>query len=74
MTKNMGMVDRVIRAVIGALFLAWAFGKIGPVTSYSWIGWVLGLLMLGTSAMGMCPPYKLLGINTCGLPRDTKQG
>ncbi|WP_439612370.1 YgaP family membrane protein [Reyranella sp.] len=33
----------------------------GPKTAWGWIG----LVPLATAALGWCPPYSLLGINTC---------
>ena len=52
-------VGRFGRIVIGlGLIGAAATGAIG-----AW-GW-LGLLPLATGAIGWCPPYGLLGINTC---------
>ncbi len=64
MKKNVGGVDRVIRALIGlaalaAYFLGYATGTLGIVAL------VVGVVMLGTAAIGWCPPYALLGINTC---------
>ncbi len=59
MNRNVGGIDRILRIVIGlGLVGAAATGAIG-----AW-GW-LGLLPLATGAIGWCPPYGLLGINTC---------
>jgi hypothetical protein len=58
MKLNVGTVDRSIRIIAGMGLLAWAATG-GPV----W-GW-LGLLPLLTGALGFCPAYPLLGINTC---------
>lgn len=59
MKSNVGGIDRILRIVIGAvLVILAATGQVG-----AW-GW-LGLLLLGTGLMGWCPPYSLLGINTC---------
>lgn len=59
MIKNVGGLDRTIRIVAGlALIAAAATGTIGL-----W-GWV-GLVPLLTGATGWCPPYTLLGLNTC---------
>lgn len=66
MTTNVGTVDRVIRlvvavlAVIGALSIG---GGLGIVL------WIVAALMAVTAAVGFCPPYRLLGINTCGVRR-----
>ncbi|MFD0668220.1 YgaP family membrane protein [Ramlibacter sp. MAHUQ-53] len=59
MNRNVGGIDRILRIVIGlGLVAAAATGAIG-----AW-GW-LGLLPLATGLVGWCPPYGLLGINTC---------
>ncbi len=59
MKKNMGQVDRVVRAVAGIALVAWALQG-GPV--WAWIGVVL----LATAAIGVCPAYMPFGISTIG--------
>lgn len=60
---NVGGIDRVIRIVVGiALIGATLAGAIGV-----W-GWI-GILPLATGLVGMCPAYKLLGLNTCPLKK-----
>jgi len=59
MTQNIGNLERVVRAVVGLALIAIVF--VGPQTPWGW----LGLIPLGTALMGWCPPYALLGINTC---------
>ncbi len=67
MNRNVGGIDRILRIVIGlGLVAAAATGAIG-----AW-GW-LGLLPLATGAIGWCPPYGLLGINTCKLRQQPGQ-
>ncbi len=59
MTKNVGGVDRILRIVVGlALIAATATGAIG-VWGY------IGVVALATGLMGWCPPYAILGFNTC---------
>ena len=59
MTKNVGGIDRILRAVIGVVLIGLAAtGTVG------WWGY-LGFLPLTTAAMGWCPPYALFGWNTC---------
>ncbi len=63
MTKNVGGVDRILRIVVGlALIAAAATGAIG-VWGY------IGLVPLATGLMGWCPPYALLGFNTCSMKK-----
>lgn len=64
MTKNMGSADRAIRAVLGIVLLIAAFSA-GWSTLWVVLALIVGAAMLGTAAMGYCPPYSLLGIKTC---------
>lgn len=62
--KNVGTTDRTIRGIVGALLalaylIGWTSGTLGIVLL------IVGLVLLGTAALGTCPPYALLGINTC---------
>ncbi len=59
MTKNIGSPERIIRIIVGLVLIALVF--VGPKTIWGWIG-VVPLL---TGLTGWCPPYQLLGINTC---------
>ncbi len=59
MTSNVGGVDRLVRIVMGAVLIALAVS--GQVGVWGW----LGLVPLATGLLGWCPPYSLLGINTC---------
>jgi len=59
-TVNIHPIERVVRGVVGLVVLslvAW-----GPKSLWG----LLGLFLLVTAAIGWCPPYSLLGINTCG--------
>lgn len=60
-TTNAGSIDRALRALLGIGLIAIVF--VGPQTPWGW----LGLIPLGTAALGWCPLYALLGINTCGV-------
>jgi O-antigen ligase len=59
MTKNIGDTERIIRIVGGLVLMALA--ATGTVGVWGW----LGLVPLATGLTGWCPPYSLLGINTC---------
>jgi len=59
MIKNIGSPERLIRIIVGLALIAIVF--VGPKTVWGWIG-VVPLL---TGLIGWCPPYHLLGINTC---------
>lgn len=63
MTKNVGGIDRTLRIVVGlALIAAAATGMLG-----AWA--YIGVVPLLTGLMGWCPPYALLGFNTCAVKK-----
>ena len=59
MKQNVGGIDRTIRIIVGLALISLVF--IGPQTVWGWIG----VVPLATAIIGWCPPYALLGINTC---------
>ena len=58
--KNMGTLDRTIRAIVGIVLIALVF--VGPKTPWGW----LGLIPLATAIFAFCPPYAIFGWSTCG--------
>jgi Protein of unknown function (DUF2892) len=63
MTKNVGGIDRTLRIVAGlALIAAAATGTVG-VWGY------IGVVLLLTGLVGWCPPYAMLGFNTCSMKK-----
>ena len=63
MTSNIGGIERIARIVVGLVLVALA--ATGQVGLWGW----LGLVPLATGLIGWCPPYSLLGINTCKTPK-----
>ena len=63
--KNVGTVDRTIRAIAGVVLLILAFTSLAGL--WAWVAGIVGVVMLATAALGTCPPYTLLGINTCSV-------
>lgn len=61
--KNVGTTDRTIRGIVGVILLALAFTTLSG--GWAWVAGIVGVVMLGTAALGTCPPYAMLGINTC---------
>lgn len=58
MTHNEGSTDRILRVIAG-------IAVIGAGVYYgSWWG-AVGIVPLATAAMGWCPLYSILGVNTC---------
>ncbi|MFC1644399.1 DUF2892 domain-containing protein [Patescibacteria group bacterium] len=67
--KNESTADRITRAILGVAFIALAYSRLEGglmITSY-----VLGAILLLTSATGFCCLYKPLGINTAD--KETEQ-
>ena len=63
MTKNIHQTERIIRIVLGAFLMSLAFW--GPANPW----FLLGAIPLITGLVGWCPPYQLLGINTCKMAK-----
>lgn len=63
MKVNEGVIDRSLRVVAGLVLIGLA--ATGTVGLWGYIG-VVPLL---TGAVGICPIYSLLGINSCPTPR-----
>ncbi|WP_018231296.1 YgaP family membrane protein [Thioalkalivibrio thiocyanodenitrificans] len=57
--KNMGTVDRALRAIVGLVLISLVF--VGPQTPWGWIG----IIPLATAVISWCPAYSLLGMRTC---------
>jgi hypothetical protein len=64
MKLNVGGIDRVLRILVGLGLVAWAALLGGPV--WAWIG----IVPLATGAIGFCPFYPILGMNTCPMKKE----
>ena len=64
MIRNLGQIERAIRAVLGIVLIGVGYtadlSQGAAITAY-----VVGVIALGTAAVGFCPAWKLFGINTC---------
>lgn len=65
MIRNMGTVDRLLRAVVVAPALLVIALLVGISTPGGIAALVVGAVMLATAAMGSCPLYRLVGVDTC---------
>lgn len=61
MRCNVGIVERVVRGVVGVLILG-LFGALTPPWRYLML---VGLIPLGSALTGFCPLYARLGWNRC---------
>jgi hypothetical protein len=72
MTCNVGGIERPIRIVVG--LLAIIIGIVaGLSTAMSGTALTVGVILLLTGAVGFCPLFTVLGINTCSAAPDTKK-
>lgn len=60
--RNEGTIDRALRVLLGLALLFVA------VTGRGAWGYI-GIVPLLTGALGTCPLYSMLGVNTCGVKR-----
>jgi hypothetical protein len=68
MELNVGSVDRALRIIVGlGLILLAGMGAIGP-----W-GYI-GVLLLITGIVRVCPAYAMLNVNTCGTGKRERKG
>ncbi|CAN5383487.1 hypothetical protein BH10PSE16_BH10PSE16_35090 [soil metagenome] len=63
MKSNVGGIDRILRIAIGLVLVGLA--ATGTVGLWGWIG----IVPLATGLIGWCPPYALLGWNTCAMKK-----
>ena len=64
MPCNSGGMERIIRGVLGVvLVLAWLLNWI-PGTLGLILG-ILGAVFAVTAAIGFCPIFAIIGVNTC---------
>jgi hypothetical protein len=63
--KNIGAVDRAVRIAAGIVSLCLvSLAFVGPESRWALLG-LLGAIPLVAGVVGYCPPYALLGIDTC---------
>lgn len=64
MKCNAGKLDRILRVIAGLGLIGWAVVS-GNVVGYA------GTILVITGAIGFCPFYPLMGINTgCKITND----
>lgn len=68
MTTNVGSIDRILRAALGIVLIYLAFFSgiaLFDAAIYKYGAAVIGVVMLATSTLKLCPIYSLLGLKTC---------
>ena len=63
MTKNMGTIDRLIRIALAVIIVILLLNS-SVAGTFALILGVFAIVFLGTSAIGWCPLYKPMNINT----------
>jgi multisubunit Na+/H+ antiporter MnhF subunit len=65
MAKNVGGIDRIVRAVVGIGLIAWVMtSNSNFVTDYMVIIGLVGFVVLLTAVFSWCPAYFPFHINT----------
>lgn len=67
MKPNEGKTDRIIRVILGSVFVAGGFFVSQPLSALLWIA---GGVLVFTGAIGICGLYSVFGINTCGIKKQ----
>ncbi|WP_324780911.1 YgaP family membrane protein [Thiobacillus sedimenti] len=65
MAKNVGAVDRVIRAVVGVALIYYAMSTLPGAEDWMVPAGIVGFVLLLTAIFGFCPAYLPFGIKTC---------
>ena len=69
MTTNVGTIDRILRAALGLVLIVLAFASGLPLFDGALMKYgaaLIGLVLLVTAALRVCPAYMLFGVRTCG--------
>lgn len=64
MTRNVGMIDRLVRLVIAAAAIWLFFTGARPVWEYAAL--IVGVVLGVTALLGVCPAYRILKVDTTG--------
>jgi hypothetical protein len=68
MKPNVGTLDRILRAALGIVLLYAAFFSGLPLLDgaiFKSLAALVGVVMLVTATLRICPIYNLFGIKTC---------
>lgn len=67
MTANMGNADRLARLIVGLILIVLPLVNGMAIFGMAWLSYLMiiaGIVLVATSALGFCPLYKILGIQT----------
>ncbi|QLQ02242.1 MAG: DUF2892 domain-containing protein [Thiobacillus sp.] len=63
--KNVGGVDRIVRAVVGIALIGYAMSNLPGAENWMVPAGIVGFVVLLTAIFGFCPAYLPFGIKTC---------
>ena len=64
MAKNVGGIDRIIRAVVGAGLIYYAMSNLPGAGDWMVPAGMVGFVLILTAVFGWCPTYLPFGIKT----------
>ena len=74
MTRNLGSVERLVRAgVVAPVAILLALLVFGADSVLGVIALVIAFAMLATSLISWCPIWRAFGLNTCSTRRRPKE-
>jgi hypothetical protein len=65
MVKNVGGIDRLIRAVVGIGLIGYAMSNLPGAEDWMVPAGIVGFVLILTAILGWCPAYLPFGIKTC---------
>jgi hypothetical protein len=65
MAKNVGGMDRVVRAVVGGGLIYYAMSNLPGAENMMVPAGMVGFILVLTAVFGWCPAYLPFGIKTC---------
>ena len=73
MVHNLGSADRIGRVVAAVALFAVAYAAPVPLLAQLALA-LTGVYMVGTSLVGTCLGYKLMGVSTCPIKQQRVRG
>ena len=70
MMNNIGLVDKIIRLIVGAILIAPPFVTrvyLFPTSVITIASVVTGALIMATALINVCPLYRVVGVRTSGI-------
>jgi Protein of unknown function (DUF2892) len=69
MMTNVGVIDGVVRFVLGVGLLALSYGRLPLHLPHhlAWAAWTAGAFLSFTGLFRYCPAYALLGTDSCAI-------